>query len=70
MVPVGVSAEESNDENTAKWMCSPGGGSEWWGMKILIIEGDPENIEPVSAIFKLRWPACATISTTEGAQGV
>ena len=39
-------------------------------MKILIIEDSADNIHPISAVFKLRWPTCTTISTTKGVKGV
>ncbi len=39
-------------------------------MKVLIIEDSADTIHPISAVFKLRWPTCTTISTTKGVKGV
>jgi DNA-binding response OmpR family regulator len=39
-------------------------------MKILIIEDNSELIEPISVMFKLRWPDCSTIPCAEGLRGV
>jgi len=39
-------------------------------MKIQVIGGNTESVQPVSAIFKLRWPTCTIFSATSGQQGV
>ena len=35
-------------------------------MKVLIVEDDPQTIEAVSLIFKLKWPQSESISTSKG----
>jgi two-component system KDP operon response regulator KdpE len=37
-------------------------------MKALIVEDDPQTIEAVSLIFKLRWPEAELLSTTKGSE--
>lgn len=37
-------------------------------MKILIVEDDPQTIEAVGLIFKLKWPQAEAISTRKGSE--
>lgn len=37
-------------------------------MKVLIVEDEPQTIEAVSLIFKLRWPEAELLSTTKGSE--
>lgn len=37
-------------------------------MKALIVEDEPQTIEAVSLIFKLRWPGVELLSTTKGSE--
>jgi two-component system KDP operon response regulator KdpE len=37
-------------------------------MKALIVEDEPQTIEAVSLIFKLRWPEVELLSTTKGSE--
>lgn len=37
-------------------------------MRALIVEDDPQTIEAISLIFKLRWPEAELLSTTRGSE--
>jgi len=39
-------------------------------MKVLVVQESAEIIDPLSAVFKLRWPACSIVATTDGAKAV